>query len=270
MAGRYCYTEDLRNLTKRLSETHSVTTSAVMFCLGVGGNLFAIFLLVRHSNTHHWSVFYRLVGGLAATDLFGILSSSPLAFVVYSNDFQWVGGQPTCDYMSFVLILSSVSTMLIATSMSVDRFLAVWFPFMYKTLEKRRRVHVILASLWIFAFLIASLPLFRLGHNIRHFPCTWCFFDYFGTTLTDIAFSILYASLGILTIFISSIINILVLVAIAKEVNSTQRGNSMRIRSRRGQKRARRNEIFIMTFIIAILLTFACCWMPLMVIYTNQ
>lgn len=270
MAGRYCYTEDLRNLTKRLSETHSVTTSAVMFCLGVGGNLFAIFLLVRHSNTHHWSVFYRLVGGLAATDLFGILSSSPLAFVVYSNDFQWVGGQPTCDYMSFVLILSSVSTMLIATSMSVDRFLAVWFPFMYKTLEKRRRVHVILASLWIFAFLIASLPLLRLGHNIRHFPCTWCFFDYFGTTLTDIAFSILYASLGILTIFISSIINILVLVAIAKEVNSTQRGNSMRIRSRRGQKRARRNEIFIMTFIIAILLTFACCWMPLMVIYTNQ
>ncbi|XP_061179324.1 thromboxane A2 receptor-like [Saccostrea echinata] len=268
MASGYCYTEDLTNLTNHLSEKHSVAPSAIMFSLGVGGNVLAISLLIKHSNTHHWSVFYRLVAGLTVTDLFGVLSSSPLAFVVYSNKFRWVGGQPACDYMSFVLILSSVSTMLIATAMSLDRFFAVWFPFLYKSMEKRRRVHVILASLWIFALLISSLPLIGLGHNIRHFPCTWCFFDYFGTTPTDIAFSIIFASLGIFVIVSSSIINILVLIKIVKEAKGVNRGIS--IRSRKGQKRARRNEFFIMTFIIAILLTCVICWMPLMIrILTN-
>ncbi|XP_062600554.1 thromboxane A2 receptor-like [Saccostrea cucullata] len=263
MASGYCYTSDLTNLTKHLSEKHSVAPSAIMFSVGVGGNVLAISLLIKHSNTHRWNVFYRLVAGLIVTDLFGVLSSSPLAFVVYSNKFRWVGGQPACDYMSFVLIFFSVSPMLIATAMSLDRFLAVWFPFMYKTMEKKRRVHVILAFLWIFAFLISSLPLVGLGHNIRHFPCTWCFFDYFGTTSTDIAFSIIFASLGLLVIVTSSLINILVLIKIVKEANGVNRGIS--IRSRKGQKRARRNEIFIMTFIIAILLAFVVCWMPLMI-----
>lgn len=263
MASAYCYTEDLTNLTNHLTTVHSVTPSAVIFSLGVGGNLLAIFLLVKHSNTHQWRVFYRLVAGLAVTDLFGILSSSPLAFIVYSNDFRWVGGQPACDYMSVVLIFASVSTMLIATSMSMDRFFAVCYPFVYKTFEKKRRVHVILASLWIFALLFACLPLVHLGHNVRHFPCTWCFFDYFGTNVTDVIYSLLYASLGILTIATSSVINILVLVAVGKQAKRHHKGLS--VRSRKGRKRAKRNEMFILTFIIAILLTFAICWLPLMV-----
>lgn len=268
MASAYCYTEDLTNLTNHLITVHSMTHSAIIFSLGVGGNLLAIFLLVKHSNTHQWKVFYRLVAGLAATDLFGILSSSPLAFIVYSNDFRWVGGQPACDYMSVVLIFASVSTMLIATSMSLDRFFAVCFPFMYKTLEKKRKVHLILASLWIFALFFACLPLVHLGHNVRHFPCTWCFFDYFGTSVTDVIYSLLYASLGILTIVTSSVINILVLVAVGKQAKRHQRGLSKR--SRKGRKRTRRNEMFILTFIIAILLTFAICWLPLMIrIVTN-
>lgn len=259
----FCYTEDLTNLTTKLSSKSSVTPSAIIFTLGVTGNLLAIFLLVRHSKTHKWRVFYRLVAGLAATDLFGILSSSPLAFIVYNNNFRWVGGQPTCDYMAVVLIFASVSTMLIATSMSLDRFFALWFPYKYKSLEKKRRVHVILASLWVFALLIACLPLVHLGHNVRHFPCTWCFFDYFGTNITDVIYSILYASLGILTIVTSSVINILVLISVANKVNYTSKKLSMR--SRKGQRRAKRNEFFIMTFIIGILLTFAICWLPLMV-----
>lgn len=262
MAAEFCYSQDLTNLTMKLAKTMSPVESAVMFTLGVSGNILALVMLVRNAAHHKWKIFYRLVGALASSDLFGILSTSPVAFAVYDNHFVWPGGQPVCDYLSFMLIFASMGTLTIVSAMSLDRYLAVWYPFFYNISQKKRRVHLMLVGVWVFAALIASMPLMNFGRNIRHFPCTWCFFDYYGTYMSDRAFSILYATLGILNTIVSSTFNCLVLYAVCRGTINTRR---MSIRSARGKKREKKNEIFILIFLIAILIVHAVCWMPLMI-----
>lgn len=262
MAANFCYATNLTNLTEKLAKTVSPVDSAVLFTLGVTGNVLALVMLLRHTKQHKWGIFYRLVGALASSDLFGILTTSPVAFAVYDNKFVWTGGQPVCDYLSFMLIFASVSTLTIVTAMSLDRFLAVWYPFFYNSSQKKRRVHVMLFGIWVFAAFISSMPLMKLGRNIRHFPCTWCFFDYYGTSTKDVVFSVLYALLGILNIVISSSFNCLVIFKFSKGTYSARRGS---IRSVRGKKKEKRNEIFVLVFLIAILLVHAVCWIPLMV-----
>lgn len=161
-----------------------------------------------------------------------------------------------------MLIFASMGTLTIVSAMSLDRYLAVWYPFFYNISQKKRRVHLMLVGVWVFAALIASMPLMNFGRNIRHFPCTWCFFDYYGTYMSDRAFSILYATLGILNTIVSSTFNCLVLYAVCRGTINTRR---MSIRSARGKKREKKNEIFILIFLIAILIVHAVCWMPLMI-----
>ncbi|XP_048758804.1 prostaglandin E2 receptor EP4 subtype-like [Ostrea edulis] len=262
MAANFCYSTDLTNLSIKLSKTQSPVNSATMFTAGLLGNGLALVILVRHAAQHKWGIFYRLVAALASTDVFGILTTGPVAFAVYDNKFKWVGGKPLCDYLSFMLIFSGTATLAIMTTMSLDRYLALWYPYFYNSLQNKRRIYVMLAGVWIFAAFIASLPLMKFGRNIRQFPCTWCLFDYFGTHPTDKAFSILFASLGILSIISSSVFNCLVIYAICKGTRSARRGS---MKSVKGKKRERRNEVYILIFLIAILVTHAACWIPIMV-----
>ncbi|XP_048758798.2 prostaglandin E2 receptor EP4 subtype-like [Ostrea edulis] len=262
MAASFCYSTDLTNLTIKLSKTVSPLDSSVSFTLGVIGNILALAMLIKHADQHKWKIFYRLVGALAFTDLFGILTTSPVVFAVYNNKFMWVGGQPLCDYFSFMLIFASLGTLTTVTAMSLDRFLALWYPYFYNSSQKKRRVHAMLVGIWIFAAVVASMPLMKFGHNIRHFPCTWCFIDYFGTSQTDRIFSILYASLGILTVVCSSTFNCLVIFAVSRGGYSTHRGS---VKSVRGKQREKRNEIFVLVFLIAVLLMHSVCWMPFMI-----
>ncbi|XP_061182472.1 prostaglandin E2 receptor EP4 subtype-like [Saccostrea echinata] len=262
MAANFCYSTDLTNLTLKLSKTQTPINAASMFTAGIVGNVLALFILIRHAKQHKWGIFYRLVAALASTDVFGIVTTGPVAFAVYNNNFKWVGGQPLCDYLSFMLIFSGVATLGIMTSMSLDRYLALWYPYFYNSLQKKRRIHVMLVGIWLFAAFIASLPLMKFGRNIRHFPCTWCLFDYFGTYPTDKAFSIMFALLGILSILSSSTFNCLVIFAVCKGASGGRRGS---VKSTRGKERQRRSEIYILIFLFAILISHAICWIPLMI-----
>ena len=75
----------------------------------------------------------QLVAGLAISDLLGTTATSPVVIAVYMNDFQWVGGDALCHYFSFALIFAGFATMLIVCAMSVERFICVRHPYMYKT-----------------------------------------------------------------------------------------------------------------------------------------
>ncbi|XP_062578517.1 prostaglandin E2 receptor EP4 subtype-like [Saccostrea cucullata] len=261
MAANFCYSTDLTNLTLQLSKTETPANVASMSTAGIVGNVLALFILIRHAKQHKWGIFYRLVAALAFTDVFGIVTTAPVAYVVYNNNFKWVGGQTLCDYLSFMLTFSGVATLGITTSMSLDRYLALWHPYLYNSLQKNRRIHVMLTGIWFFAAFIASMPLLKFGRNIRHFPCTWCLFDYFGTHKTDKAFSIMFASLGILSLFSSSVLNCLVIFAVCK---GSSGGRRVSVKSSRGKEHHRRSEVFILIFLFAILFSHTICWIPIM------
>ncbi|XP_069127861.1 prostaglandin E2 receptor EP4 subtype-like isoform X2 [Argopecten irradians] len=249
----------------------SPASTAIQFTFGVIGNLLAIFVLVRSAKSHKWRVFYRLVGALAVTDLFGIVTTSPVAFIVYANNLKWVGGQPLCDYLSFMLIFAGLATVFIVAAMSLDRFVAVWFPYSYNvTMKKAYLVNLAVVSLWIVSISIAFLPLIGLGQNVLQFPGTWCFFNFFGIDIKDKFFAYFYATIGIIMILLTAILNSLVIFMLGK----ANRQNGLRrkassVGSRSG--RTRRNDIFIMIFLVVLMVVFATCWTPLMIrIYILQ
>ena len=250
---------NITNATKSL-KLPAPTSSAIQFTLGVLGNLIAMFVLLKHANEHKWRTFYRLVASLVITDLFGILTTSPVAFVMYATKFKWPNDW-LCDYMSFMMIFASMATMFIVAAMSLDRFVAVCYPFYYGSLMKKRRIHCMTAGLWIAAFVIATLPLLGFGHNTKHWPYSWCFFDYFGRNSSDRVYAAFYATIGLMVISFTTIMNSLVILALFKGNRSMiRRGSQVS-----GKFKSRRNDIFIMIFLVAILLTFSICWTPLMV-----
>ncbi|OWF56348.1 prostaglandin E2 receptor EP4 subtype-like [Mizuhopecten yessoensis] len=251
---------------RRFSVEVSPVPSCITASIGILGNVLAIVVLFRSANAHKWKTFYRLVLALTITDLFGIVATTPVVLLVYANSIQFIGGQPVCDYLSFMMVFAGFATICIVTSMSFDRFLAVWFPYSYHTTVTRRRVAVTLLSIWSTAIVLGCLPIFGLGHNITQYPGTWCFFNFHSTLIMDSVFAILYASLGIGIISFTAIMNLLVSVKLKQQ----KRRYSCVIKISDGpyeknRTRCLRNNITQMVFLISVTLVFAVCWLPLMI-----
>lgn len=238
----------------------SPVPSAVTFTLGVIGNVIAIFFLLKASKSHRWNAFYRLVAALAVTDLFGILSTSPVAFAVYDNDVQWVGGEPLCNYHAFMLTFAGLSTVMFVGAMAWDRCLAVSCPIMYSQMNKNLIVNVVVGTIWILSSFISCFPLMGFSKNVRQFPGTWCFFNFFGDTTEDIAFAMMYSIIGLGIILMTAILNSIVIVGLMRGKGSRARRTSVSSKSARA-----RSDVYITVFLVAILVTFAICWAPFLI-----
>ncbi|OWF46015.1 prostaglandin E2 receptor EP4 subtype-like [Mizuhopecten yessoensis] len=237
----------------------SLVVPAVMFAAGVFGNVLALVVLGRSSREHKRTVFYRLVGGLAVTDLFGTMCTSPVTLVIYSNNLKWVGGQSLCNYSSFMLIFAGFTTLFIVCFMALDRYIALNHPYFYSAKITHHKVKYILGALWGAAFSLACLPLIGLGENVLHFPGTWCFFDFRGKELRVKMFAYLYSFIGIGVILAIFILNLIVIATVWKMRQMTSVQNSY------SNIKCLDSEIQMVIFLVGILAVFGLCWAPLMV-----
>ncbi|KAL8624184.1 hypothetical protein ACOMHN_046270 [Nucella lapillus] len=240
----------------------SLTVPLVMSCTGALGNVLALTLLWRSRKENGRSVFYRLVAALAVTDLFGILVTSPVTILTYSNNLQWVGGQPLCHYSSFMMIFAGLATVLLVLCMAVERCLAILAPYFYERHVAPERVKALLAAVWIVAVLISCLPLVNVGRNKRHYPGTWCFFDYLSDRPVDKVFSVVYAVIGLSVIASTAICNVAVMIVLLRMRRVSQNIG----KSREGRTVTNMtSEMQMIFFLAGIILVFATCYCPLMV-----
>lgn len=237
----------------------SLKVPATMFASGVIGNLLAIFVLVRSSREHKQTVFYRLVGALACTDLFGTCATSPVTLAVYLNKFKWVGGEALCNYESFMLIFAGYATICIIGTMAVDRFLAITYPFFYDNHITVGRAKFIIIGIWLFAAFMGCLPIMGLGQNVKQFPGTWCFFVFTSSEIENQVFAYLYAVIGLLVIGVTAISNVVVTLVLLK-----MRRKAMRTMSLSNAKR-NDSELQMMVLLLGIIVVFATCWCPFLV-----
>jgi prostaglandin E receptor 4 len=220
----------------------------------------AILVLFKTSKRHKWNVFYRFVTALAITDLFGIITTSPVAFAVYDNNLQWVGGKPLCHYLSFMLIFSGIATVLFVGAMALDRYLAILHPFKYNMSARYTIVNVVMFGIWLFSAFVACLPLVGFGENVKQFPATWCFFNFFGNNIKDAIYAYFYSALGLGTILMTAILNICVIAGLISGKRSMARRGSRTSRNARA-----RTDIYIAIFLVAIFVVFTVCWAPFLV-----
>lgn len=237
----------------------TLTVPAIMFASGVFGNVLAMFVLWRSSNDHKQTVFYRLVGALAVTDLFGTCATSPITLAVYANKLKWVGGDTLCEYEGFMLIFAGFSTIFIVGSMAIDRYLAIKHPFFYDRRISFGKAKYLIVTLWAIAAIISSLPLIGLGDNIKQFPGTWCFFTFTSTELKNQIFAYFYATLGLLVIGVTALSNIFVTLGLLQMRRKAVRNMNLSHTKRHD------SELQMMILLLGIIIVFSTCWCPFMV-----
>ncbi|CAL1538004.1 unnamed protein product [Lymnaea stagnalis] len=267
------------NWTSAGDGSKTLVVPAVMFCLGVVGNVIALVILtVRPSRDSKATAFYHLVKALACMDLFGIVASSPVTLIVYVNGGVInTGGMPLCHYFSFILVMAGNATLFTVLVMAVERFMVTKYPFKYSRMVTPVAVNSCVAVVWVGSSLIAILPIVGMGRNVDPWPGTWCFFDYRGTDVSGQIFSYAYAVCGLLAIVLTIILNMIVMQHLWRMRRSRLTSSSLRsstgssplVNKARGHGPDSERRMVI--FLMAIIVVFAACYAPLMIrVIMNQ
>lgn len=225
----------------------------LQFVFGVLGSFMALLILVCNSPSHRWHPFYKLVAGLALTDGGGILLLYPPILTRYATNFTFNLGSFLCGYTSFLASFTILSSALIVCAMSIDRCVAVYRPFYYKSeYGDRRRVVAVIGAIWAVGGLVSSLHLAGLGSVYKFYPGSWCFLNFISGTTLERVNSLIYSGLGILVLLITVTLNFSVIVATLHKKHRAHLGRL-------------RKDVYNIVFLSAIVLISSICWAPLMV-----
>ncbi|XP_073320003.1 leukotriene B4 receptor 1 [Pagrus major] len=122
------------------------------FLVGAPGNLLVIWTILRHVKQRSHTVV--LILHLAAADLLVLIT---LPVWIYSLAQSWVFGEATCKAMVYVINACMYSSVFLITLMSVERFVAVRYPFASAGWKRKKALDKVLLALWTIAFLF-SIP----------------------------------------------------------------------------------------------------------------
>uniref|UniRef100_A0A147A2B1 Leukotriene B4 receptor 1 n=1 Tax=Fundulus heteroclitus TaxID=8078 RepID=A0A147A2B1_FUNHE len=122
------------------------------FVVGAPGNLLVIWTILKHVKQRSHTVV--LILHLAAADLVVLIT---LPLWIYSLARSWVFGQTCCKAMVFVINACIYSSVFLITLMSVERFVAVRYPFVSAVWKRKKALNKVLLALWSAAFLF-SIP----------------------------------------------------------------------------------------------------------------
>lgn len=131
------------------------------------GNLLVIYAFSTHHRLRQNVTNYFVVS-LAVSDILTVLFVTTFELDVILNYGRWVHGVFMCHVWTFMYLLVAPGSIINLLAVTVDRFLVLRIPLRYTTLMTKRRAILGIGVLWLYAFLIASLP--TLGWRMKNFP----------------------------------------------------------------------------------------------------
>ncbi|XP_062390108.1 G-protein coupled receptor 39 isoform X2 [Sardina pilchardus] len=137
---------------------------SIILVLGIIGNSVTIQTtnVLRRKGYLQKNVTDHMVS-LASSDLLVLLIGMPVE--LYSaiwNPFKSESGDASCKIYNFLFETCSYATLLNVATMSFERFMAICYPFRYKSLSERRTGFLILFA-WLTSVLVALPLLFATG-----------------------------------------------------------------------------------------------------------
>ena len=251
---------DMTTEHEKISE--SIYPPALQFAFGVVGNIIALGILLKKSKEHKWKPFYRLVGGLAITDFCGIALVYPAVMIRYGSGFTFEYPKELCEYVSFIWSFSFMSSAMIVAVMSFDRFYAIMFPMKYITRDRGCATNIALVIIWTTSGGICSLHVLGIGSVKSFYPGSWCFMNFVSNARLDRISCIIYFVFGMVVLGTTSTLNFTVIFHLCrKSFLSTK--NAILVRNMK--QRRRKSDICVIAMLLAIVIVFTVCWVPLMV-----
>ena len=228
---------------------------------GVIGNIFAIFATIRILREQKLSP-NIFVLSLAAIDLFGIIVVCIPTWLCYAFG-GWIGGDKLCDFQGFMTLFCSLGSGGIATSMAVDRYLAVKAPFWHRRTFTARLATRVVFGVYFGSALISILPVVGFGSFVLNLTSTYCTLNWFATEIKDIVFSYLFATIGVTLVCTVIFCNINVIVRLFQR---KEKSRALSAQSERDeQQKAKTLEKQFSRMMIVISTIFLICWVPFMV-----
>ncbi|XP_015460691.3 leukotriene B4 receptor 1-like [Astyanax mexicanus] len=211
---------------------------AVCFVVGVPGNLLVVWTILQHVKQRSHTVL--LILHLSVADLM-VLVTLPLW--IYSLAYSWVFGQVTCKAMVYIIHACMYASVFLITIMSVERFLAVRYPFKMLQWKTSYVMHRALGGVWVLA-LVLGIPAF-LAQDFEETEDGTQHCD--STEYSSVPFEVFC---GCLQTLVGFVIPFFILAVCYCQVASQLR----QIQSRNKQKSA---------FLIgSVVVAFALCWLP--------
>lgn len=233
--------------------------SAIFSSLGLTSNLIAFIVLVksvRRARTRSRSFFLIFLGGLVITDFMGLLVTGSIVVSFHLTQFNWRYLDPYCHFCNFMgmsMVFYGLCPLLLSATMAVERFIGINLPFLRSSRKGKCRTVSMVLMVWMFAGCIALLPLMGVGSYHMQIPGSWCFFNisYEGN---DRVFSLIFSLVGLMSIFVSFVLNTVSVVTLIKVCCGPDR-----------TQRRRDHEVEMMVQLILIMVIASICWCPLLV-----
>ncbi|XP_004629509.1 neuromedin-U receptor 2 [Octodon degus] len=141
---------------------------ALIFVVGVVGNLLVCLVILRDQMMKTPTNYYLF--SLAVSDLLVLLLGMPLEVYEMWRNYPFLFGPVGCYFKTALFETVCFASILSVTTVSVERYVAVLYPFRAKLESTRQRALCILAMVWVFS-IVFSLPNASVhGIKLHYFP----------------------------------------------------------------------------------------------------
>ena len=223
------------------------------------GNVFVCFVIAKSPKLRNQSVFHLLFS-LAVSDILVSILSLPIKLHMGLHNQQFcMDDVKICWFFFLSDILANCSSVTHLLMISVQRFVAMMFPFESHIILSRRRIDLLIGFVWIYAVLWSSLCTFNWSNpkmpsiTLAETPTIRTCFN-----SNPIYWTVLWVAVFIIPLFIMGCLQ----AAILHSVKSHTRNILRMERDADRVSRMRRREIKVAKTVSIVYAAFTICWLP--------
>ncbi|XP_043937504.1 C3a anaphylatoxin chemotactic receptor-like [Protopterus annectens] len=133
----------------------------ICFILGVPGNALVIWTIIFHIKQKSFTVL--LIFNLATAD-FMLLITLPIWIHALADN--WVYGLSFCKFLTYVIYFSMYASVFFITLMSIERLMAVLFPFGTQKWMRKKVLYTLVSVIW-FSSALCSVPILVIRTTVE-------------------------------------------------------------------------------------------------------
>ncbi|XP_071812262.1 G-protein coupled receptor 54-like [Apostichopus japonicus] len=252
------------NTTEGLEAQIAAITVPIILMLilivGLVGNSIVIYVILKAGHGRVKSATNSYIINLAITDISFLVCCVPGTASMYAWK-EWMFGDFMCKLVFFMMHAAAQATCLTLTAMSVDRYQAIVRPLKSMQNRSTKMVSVIIIIIWIFSFVTAS-PVFifsKMGTHSFYIDVHLCVEDWPAYQTLFPAYALYcFIMMYLLPLAVISLCYLGVLIKVWDQVMPGLDGAHLQYRAK--EVRQRRHVTWM---VLAVVMTFAFCWLPL-------
>ncbi|NP_001266380.1 neuropeptide FF receptor 2-like [Bombyx mori] len=234
----------------------------LVFLVGLVGNCFVIAVVYRSPRMRTVTNFF--IVNLAFADILVIVFCLPATLM--SNIFvPWVLGWLMCKTVPYVQGLSVAASVYSLVAVSLDRFLAIWWPLKCQITKRRSRMMIVF--IWIFAILVTTpwVFFFDLVVVFEENPNVHLCIDVWPNPLSEV----LYFVVGnlifcyILPMVMITMCYILIWIKVWRRSIPTDTQDAQM------ERMQQKSKVKVVKMLVAVVILFVLSWFPLYLIFAR-